>query len=67
MMKPSLRYLTCALVGIVVGSGLAGWSVRAGALGSGVSIGPWVTGTDFGTAEASAKTRAVVALRGLLR
>lgn len=65
-MKPWLRYLTCALVGVVVGTGLAGWSVRAGALGSGVTIGPWMTGTDFGTAQASAKTRAVVALRGLL-
>jgi hypothetical protein len=65
-MKPWLRYLTCAVVGLVAGVGAAVWQVRAGALGSGVAIGPWTTGTDFGTPRADAKTRAVVALRGLL-
>lgn len=29
-------------------------------------IGAWSTGTDFGSAEASSLTRAVIALRGLL-
>lgn len=65
-MRPWLRYLTCALVGLAAGAGVAAWQVRAGALGSGEAIGPWVTGKDFGTAQASAGTRAVVALRGLL-
>lgn len=65
-MKPWLRYLICAVVGILGGALVAGQSVRSGALGSNVTIGPWVTGSDFGTAEASARTRAVVALRGLL-
>jgi len=65
-MKPWPRYLICAVVGILGGALVAGQSVRSGALGSNVTIGPWVTGTDFGTAEASARTRAVVALRGLL-
>lgn len=65
-MKPWLRYLTCAIVGILAGAVVAGLSVRAGTLGSGIAIGPWTTGADFGTAQASAKTRAVVALRGLL-
>jgi len=65
-MKPWLRYLICAVIGVVAGVGIAGQSVRSGALGSSVAIGPWSTGTDFGTARASARTRAVVALRGLL-
>lgn len=65
-MKPWLRYTICALIGLVAGVGAAAWQVRAGALGSGEAIGPWVTGRDFGTAGASARTRAVVALRGLL-
>jgi hypothetical protein len=66
LMKPWLRYLTCALIGIAGGVAAAAWQVRAGAFGSNAAIGPWITGTDFGTAQASAKTRAVVALRGLL-
>jgi hypothetical protein len=65
-MKPWLPYLACAVVGIVAGAGIAAQSVRSGAFGSGVVIGPWMTGTDFGTVQADAKTRAVVALRGLL-
>ena len=65
-MKPWARYLIGAVVGILIGTGGAIWSVRAGALGSAERIGPWSTGRDFGTARASAHTRAVVALRGLL-
>ncbi|CAN5799069.1 DUF1214 domain-containing protein [soil metagenome] len=65
-MKPWLRYSIGAVVGILIGTGGAIWSVRAGALGSAERIGPWTTGGDFGTAQASAHTRAVVALRGLL-
>lgn len=65
-MKPWARYLIAVVVGIVVGLGSAIYAVRAGALGSNVSIGPWATGKDFGTAEQGARTRAVVARRGLL-
>ncbi|MEG3150207.1 DUF1214 domain-containing protein [Sphingomonas sp. ZT3P38] len=65
-MKLWARYLIGAVVGILIGTGGAIWSVRAGALGSAERIGPWTTGRDFGTAQASAHTRAVVALRGLL-
>ncbi|MDB5705232.1 MAG: hypothetical protein JWN66_2348 [Sphingomonas bacterium] len=65
-MRPWGRYLIGAVVGILIGTGGAVWSVRAGALGSSDKIGPWTTGRDFGTAQASAYTRAVVALRGLL-
>jgi hypothetical protein len=64
--KAWARYLICAAAGIAAGAGAAVYSVRAGALGSSVRIGPWTTGTDFGAARAGAYTRAVVALRGLL-
>ncbi len=65
-MKAWARYLICAVAGIAAGAGFAVYSVRAGAFGSSVRIGPWTTGTDFGVAEAGAYTRATVALRGLL-
>ena len=65
-MKPSLRYLLAIAIGLVAGVGSAAYAVRSGALGSGISVGPWRTGTDFGTEAASARTRAVVALAGLL-
>ncbi|WP_052216084.1 DUF1214 domain-containing protein [Sphingomonas sp. ERG5] len=65
-MWPWARYAITGVAGILIGAGGAVWSVRAGALGSATSIGPWTTGKDYGTAAASAKTRAVVALRGLL-
>lgn len=60
------RLAICAIAGLVIGGGGAVLSVRAGALGSQNMIGPWVTGRDFGTEQASRYTRAVVALRGLL-
>lgn len=60
------RWLICAVLGIVIGTFWAIHSVRSDALGGGAKIGPWTTGNDFGTRHASAKTRAVVALRGLL-
>lgn len=65
-MKAWVRYIICAVAGVAIGGGGAVLSVRAGALGTNDHIGPWTTGRDFGTADASAKTRAVVALRGLL-
>lgn len=65
-MRSWARYLICSLAGVAIGAGAALVSVRAGALGSNESIGPWTTGRDFGTAHASAYTRAVVALYGLL-
>jgi hypothetical protein len=64
--KSWMRHLLLLAVGFVSGVGFAVDTVRAGALSSRVVIGPWKTGTDFGTAEAGARTRAVVALRGLL-
>lgn len=65
-MKAWPRHAICGLAGILLGAGGAVWSVRAGALGASDKIGPWTTGRDFGTAQAGAYTRAVVALRGLL-
>lgn len=65
-MRSWARTLICIAAGLAAGAGAAVWSVRAGAWGSADRIGPWTTGTDYGTAEASAYTRAVVALRGLL-
>ena len=65
-MKPWARYLLCALAGIAAGSGAAMWSVRSGAFGAEAAVGQWRTGTDLGTADASAWTRASVALHGLL-
>ena len=66
MVRAWARYLLCALTGIGLGLGAAVYTVRAGALGSTTKIGPWATGSDFGTADASPRTRATVALRGLL-
>ena len=65
-MKRWMRYLICGFLGVLIGAGSAAWSIRIGALGSNQKIGAWTTGKDFGTAQASAYTRAVVALRGLL-
>lgn len=60
------RYLVGGFAGVAIGIGGAVWSVRAGALGANEAIGPWTTGRDLGTVRASAYTRAVVALYGLL-
>ena len=59
-------YALLIAVGACFGFGYAIHAVRAGALGSGERIGAWETGRDFGTAEQGARTRAIVALRGLL-
>lgn len=65
-MRTPLRYIVTIALGAALGLLAAVHTVRTGALGSTVSIGPWRTGLDFGAADASARTRAVVALRGLL-
>lgn len=65
-MKPWARYLTCGVAGLALGIGAAVLHVRNGQLGASTAIGPWTTGKDFGTTGASAYTRAVVSLRGLL-
>lgn len=65
-MRAWLRYLVCGVAGFAIGGGIAVQHIRAGSLSGMKAIGPWRTGTDFGTARAGAHTRAVVALRGLL-
>lgn len=59
-------YPAFVLLGLILGFGYAVHTVRAGAFGSAERIGAWTTGRDFGTADQSARTRAIVALRGLL-
>lgn len=65
-MRGTWRYLLTVVIGLALGTTYAIHTVRAGAFASTVQIGPWRTGRDFGTAEASTRTRAVVALTGLL-
>ena len=65
-MRPWLRFVLCGLTGLLIGGGSAVLSVRSSGFASRDRIGPWTTGIDYGTAEAGAHTRAVVALRGLL-
>ena len=65
-MRSALRYLLTIVLGGAIGILAAVQTVRAGAFASDVTIGPWQTGRDFGSTDASPRTRAVVALRGLL-
>ena len=65
-MQSWIRYTICGVLGLVLGVGAAVQHVRTGAAGANNPIGPWTTGRDFGTAGASAYTRAMIALRGLL-
>ncbi|MBU6395481.1 MAG: DUF1214 domain-containing protein [Sphingomonadales bacterium] len=65
-MKAALKWLALGVTGLALGIGLAVWQIRNSGLGNDVRVGPWSTGRDIGTANADMKTRAVVALRGLL-
>ena len=65
-MKAWARYLVSAVAGVAAGASGAIWAVQAGGFGSRLRIGPWTTGTDFGSAEAGTWTRAIVARHGLL-
>lgn len=57
-MRTSLRCGLTITVGLASGVLLAIQTVRAGAFGATTSIDAWQTGRDFGTADASARTRA---------
>lgn len=59
-------YLLLPVVGAIGGFAWAVSTVNSGELGSGERIGAWETGRDFGSADQSARTRAIVARRGLL-
>jgi hypothetical protein len=65
-MKPWLRYSICILMGLAGGTAYAVHQVRAADMGRQITNGPWRTNTDNGTADASALSRARVALFGLL-
>ena len=65
-MRGWARYLLCAVAGIAAGSGAAVWAVSKGGFGNQDEIGPWRSGTDFGSKHAGAYTRAIVARSGLL-
>jgi hypothetical protein len=65
-MKPWLRYSICILLGLAGGTAYAVNQVRGADMGRQVTNGPWSANTDQGTADASALTRARVALFGLL-
>jgi hypothetical protein len=65
-MKPVFKWVGLVVLGLVLGIGCALWQIRSSGLGNDVRVGPWSTGRDVGTAHADMKTRAVVALRGLL-
>ena len=65
-MRTFFKWLAVIFIGIALGTGLAVWQIRSSGLGDDIRIGPWSTGRDIGTADADMKTRAIVALRGLL-
>lgn len=65
-MKAVLKWVGLIALGLVLGIGFAIWQIRGSGLGNDVRVGPWSTGRDIGTAHADMKTRAIVALRGLL-
>lgn len=65
-MKSVFKWIGVVLIGMALGIGLAVYQIRNSGLGNDIVIGPWTTGRDIGTANADMKTRAVVALRGLL-
>jgi len=60
------RYAVGVVAGVIAGVGAAAYAILSMEFGSNIQLGPWVSGTDFGSREASDRTRAVVAVRGLL-
>lgn len=65
-MKSWHRFVICVTLGLIGGAAFAVHQVRGGMADGTISNGPWTTGKSFGTADASALTRAKVALSGLL-
>lgn len=65
-MKNWHRFAICITLGLIGGAAFAVHQVRGGMSKGSISNGAWTTGKSIGTAEASARTRAQVALSGLL-
>lgn len=65
-MKSWQRYAICITLGLVSGAAYAINQVRGGFNDGTITNGFWTTGKSFGSADATALTRARVALAGLL-
>jgi hypothetical protein len=65
-MRLALRILLALILGMAIGLGAAWWSLRAGIDAFDQRSGSWVTSRNFGSAEASDRERAIVAVRGLM-
>ncbi|WP_081590517.1 DUF1214 domain-containing protein [Blastomonas sp. AAP53] len=65
-MRSGLRYGVMLVAGLAIGAGTAVVQLRQSFAALGIENGPWSTGNNVGTADASVSTRATVALRGLL-
>ncbi|RED15259.1 DUF1214 domain-containing protein [Parasphingopyxis lamellibrachiae] len=65
-MRLALRIVCALILGIAIGLGAVWWSLRAGIDAFDIRSGPWVTSQNFGSAEASDRERAIVAVRGLM-
>lgn len=59
-------WVVAIIIGMACGLSLAIGQMRHRGLGDDIQNGPWTTARDVGTATTDARTRAVVALRGLL-
>ena len=65
-MKSWHRFAVCITLGLIGGAAFAVHQVRGGIADGTITNGAWTTGKSFGTAEATALTRAKVARSGLL-
>ncbi|QLC21790.1 DUF1214 domain-containing protein [Parasphingopyxis sp. CP4] len=65
-MRMALRILLALILGAAIGLTVTWLSLRAGISAFEERTGPWVTSQQFGSAEASDRSRAIVALRGLM-
>lgn len=65
-MRLAPRIVFALILGIAIGLGAAWMSLRAGIDAFDMRSGPWVTSQNFGSAQASDRERAIVAVRGLM-
>lgn len=65
-MRSFLKWLAIILCGVALGAGFGAWQLRARGVGDDLRVGQWSTGSAIGTPGADMRTRAVVAIYGLL-
>lgn len=65
-MKSWHRYAICIALGLIGGAGYAVNQVRVGMADEKVTSGAWTTSASFGSADATALSRAKIALGGIL-